>query len=134
MKIAVPLREQRFTPHFGGAETFALYTVDAGNHEVLQQQLITPPEHGRGIFPTWLRSQGASVVLAGGMGPRANEILARNGIEVLLGVSGDDPDTMVQQYLAGTLKSGGELCHEHGFHDCGHHDPPQGTHGDHHAH
>jgi len=123
MMIAIPLRGRKFTSHFGGAEAFALYTADAARHEVIGRQVVEPPEHGRGVFPTWLRSQGVTVVLAGGMGPRANTILTKHGIEVLLGVQGSDPDTMVGRFLAGTLESGGELCHEHGFHDCGHHDP-----------
>jgi len=123
MKVAVPLRENRFSTHFGGAEAFALYTVDEVTRDVGPRQVVAPPEHGRGVFPMWLRQQGATVVLANGMGPRAADIFDHHGISVLLGVSGDDPDDMVQQFLAGTLESSSELCHEHGFHDCGHHDP-----------
>jgi len=132
MKVAVPLRENRFSTHFGGADAFALYTVDEVKREVGPRQLAAPPEHGRGVFPMWLRQQGATMVLAGGMGPRAANIFSQHGISVLLGVSGDDPDDMIRQFLAGTLESSGELCHEHSFHDCGHHDARPGRCGDHH--
>jgi predicted Fe-Mo cluster-binding NifX family protein len=132
MMIAVPLRENRFSTHFGGAEAFALYSVDEATREVSQRQDVTPPEHGRGVFPMWLRQQGATVILAGGMGPRASNILAQHGIAVMLGVAGEDPDTVVQDFLAGTLETTGELCHEHSFHDCGHHSPGPGRCGDHH--
>jgi predicted Fe-Mo cluster-binding NifX family protein len=74
----------------------------------------------------WLRRKGATVVLAGGMGPRAIDMLGRHGIEVVLGVRGDDPDTVVRSYLEGTLEATGEVCHDHGYHDCGH------DHGNHH--
>lgn len=132
MMIAVPMRGERFSEHFGGAEAFALYTVDETSQEVSQRRDAAPPEHGRGVFPVWLRQQGATVVLAGGMGPRASNIFAQHGISVMLGVAGDDPDTMVNGFLAGTLQSTGEPCHEHGFHDCGRHEPRVGRCGDHH--
>jgi predicted Fe-Mo cluster-binding NifX family protein len=61
------------------------------------------------------------------MGQRASGIFAQHGIDVVLGVDGDDPESMVRQYLAGTLASTGELCHDHGHHDCGEH-----AHGAHH--
>ena len=119
MKIAVPLQNGRFCSHFGGAEEFALYGIDPFDRSIASRRSDTPPEHGRGVYPMWLRRQGATAVLAGGMGPRAVEILQRHGIEVVLGVEGDDPDVLVRGYLDGTLETTGQPCHEHGFHGCG---------------
>jgi len=126
MKIAIPLNQGRFSEHFGGAEMFALYNVDESGRTISERMLGAPPEHGRGVYPVWLRQQGATVVLAGGMGPRAVGILAQHGIEVVLGVQGEDPDAVVQGYLDGTLEATGEACHENGYHDCGH---DHGQHG-----
>jgi predicted Fe-Mo cluster-binding NifX family protein len=120
MKIAIPLYQGNFSEHFGGAEMFAFYTVDEDNRSISERLLDAPPEHGRGIFPMWLRKQGATVVLAGGMGPRAAGILAQHGIQVITGIRGKDPDAVAQGYLEGTLEATGEVCHEHDFHDCGH--------------
>ena len=61
-----------------------------------------------------------TTILAGGMGPRASNILVGQGIDVVLGADGDDPEAMVRAYLDGTLTFSGELCHDHGFHDCDH--------------
>ena len=126
MRIAVPLQQGRFSQHFGGAESFAFYTVDTETGSAAEPELDAPPEHGRGIFPMWLRKKGATVVLAGGMGPRAIDILTQHGIEVVLGVQGDNPGAVVRSYLDGTLEATGEVCHEHNFHDCGHdHEKPE---------
>jgi predicted Fe-Mo cluster-binding NifX family protein len=122
MKIAVPLQNGRFCSHFGGAEAFALYAVDPMDRSIGEPHTGAPPDHGRGVFPMWLHRQGATVVLAGGMGPRAIGILAQHGIEVVLGIEGDDPVDLVEQYVNGTLEATGRPCHEHGYHDCGHHD------------
>ncbi len=126
MIIAVPVFEGRFTSHFGGADVFALYTVDPAGKEIDHRERMVPPEHGRGVFPMWLRNQGVTTVLAGGMGPRAAEIFLSQGIDVVLGAEGDDPEVMARAYLEGTLSTSGELCHDHGFHDCGHDHGPGG--------
>lgn len=120
MKIAIPLHQGRFSQHFGGAEHFAFYTVEGEERTVGEQQLKSPPEHNRGVFPMWLRQQGVTHVLAGGMGPRAIDILNRHGIEVVLGVQGDDPDAVIQSFFDGTLVATGEACNDHSFHSCGH--------------
>jgi predicted Fe-Mo cluster-binding NifX family protein len=128
MIVAVPTRDGRFCPHFGGAEAFSLFTVDEVSGSIVARSEGAPPEHARGVFPVFLRQQGVHVVLAGGMGQRASGIFAHNGIDVVLGVDGDDPEAMVRQYLAGTLASTGELCHDHGHHDCGQHAHEDGAH------
>ena len=128
MKIAIPLHQGSFSEHFGGAEMFAFYTVDENDRSITLRSLDVPPEHGRGIFPSWLRKQGATVVLAGGMGPRAAGIIAQHGIHVVTGIRGEDPDSVAQGYLDGTLDATGEVCHEHNYHDCGHH-PGEGSRG-----
>ena len=119
MKIAVPIYQGQFSEHFGGAEQFGFFAVD-DDRRVGDSTKVPPPEHGRGVFPMWLRDQGITHVLAGGMGPRAIDILGRHGIEVVLGVKGSDPEAVVQSYLEGTLMATGEVCHDHSFHDCGH--------------
>lgn len=120
MKIAIPLHRGEFCEHFGGAQVFVFYDVDMDKWTISNHLFSAPPEHGRGIFPVWLKQQGATVVLAGGMGPRAVDIFARQGIEVVLGVRGDDPEAIARSFLAGTLETNGEVCHEHSYHDCGH--------------
>jgi predicted Fe-Mo cluster-binding NifX family protein len=120
VKIAVPLTANSFCSHFGGAEAFALYSIDEARASVTDRTLLPAPSHERGVFPMWLKQNGADVVLAGGMGPRAINIFAAHNIELILGVDGENPDDLVTQYLDGTLEFTGQACHDHGFHDCGH--------------
>lgn len=121
MKIAMPIAGGRFSAHFGGAEAFAFYPVDKPNGVLGDPKFLTPPEHGRGVYPMWLKKHGATVVLAGGMGPRAADIFNAQGIDVVLGVEGEDPEVIACEYLAGSLQTTGGVCQEHGFHDCGNH-------------
>ena len=120
--IAVPLAQGCFSAHFGGADAFALYEIEEGAAAVRARRTVFAPPHERGAFPAWLKYQGATVVLAGGMGPRAVDLLAGHGIAVVLGAQGSDPDGLVRDYLAGTLVATGEGCTGGSLHGCGDHD------------
>jgi predicted Fe-Mo cluster-binding NifX family protein len=117
-RIAVPLADGAFCPHFGGAEAFALFTVDEARGTIDAPIVLTPPPHERGAFPMWLRAQGVSAVLAGGMGPRAVQILERVGIEAVLGIEAGEPQQLVRAYIDGTLVASGKGCGGGGLHDC----------------
>jgi ATP-binding protein involved in chromosome partitioning len=123
-RIAVPLIDGRFSSHFGGAEQFALFDLDEATRSVTSHYIAVPPPHERGAFPVWLKEQGVTTVLTGGMGPRAVQILDRFGIEVVLGIEDGVPETLVEEYLTGRLQSSGSVCEGGGFHDCGHHEEP----------
>lgn len=121
MKIAVPTAQGRFSEHFGGAECFGLYDVDEAAKTIRSKVEAEAPPHERGAYPRWLREQGAEVILAGGMGPRAIQMFDHYGIKVVVGVSGDAPDALVQSFLEGTLISSGDPCTGGHLHDCGDH-------------
>jgi predicted Fe-Mo cluster-binding NifX family protein len=44
------------------------------------------------------------------MGQRAQSLFAENGIKVVVGAPGDEPDKLVISYLEGTLVSGTNVC------------------------
>jgi len=49
-------------------------------------------------------------VIAGGMGPRAQDIFQENGINVVLGAMESDPEKAVLSHLKGTLAIGDNVC------------------------
>ncbi len=84
--------------------------VDREQRRILSREMVTPPPHEPGVLPKWLHEQGANVIIAGGMGQRAQQIFASNDIEVLVGAPADSPENLVAAYLAGTLKCGDNVC------------------------
>ena len=110
MKIAIPLADGRLSMHFGHCEQFALVTVDDATNTIAATDLLTPPPHEPGVLPRWLHDQGAEVVIAGGMGQRAQQLFAGNGIRVVVGAPGDTPQGLVAAYVQGTLQTGDNLC------------------------
>jgi ATP-binding protein involved in chromosome partitioning len=120
--IAVPVIDNQFSPHFGGADGFALFEVDEATKSVTSARVAAAPPHERGSFPRWLKEQGVSVILAGGMGPRAVQFFEQFGIAPVLGVDGGEPRQLVEAYLNGTLTATGEGCSGGHLHNCGDHD------------
>jgi predicted Fe-Mo cluster-binding NifX family protein len=108
MRIAMPVHAGRLAQHFGQAGQFLLFEVDDGS--VTAGEPITPPAHAPGVLPQWLRDNGVEVVLAGGMGWRAQSLFQQAGIQVVCGIAGDDPAEVVRHYVAGTLQTGENPC------------------------
>ena len=110
MKIAIPLAAGNLCLHFGHCEHFALIDVDKAAKKITAQKLVTPPPHEPGVLPKWLHEQGATVILAGGMGTRAQDLFKQNGIQVVVGCPSEPPEALVAAYLAGTLATGDNTC------------------------
>ncbi len=110
MRIALPIANGSLALHFGHCEQFVLIDVDPQARRVTARQEVTPPPHEPGVLPRWLREQGATVIIAGGMGQRAQGLFAENGITVVVGAPAEAPETLVATYLDGTLVSGDNLC------------------------
>jgi len=115
-KIALPVLNGLFSSHFGGAEGFAVFDIEEDSKTIGDMVFHQAPEHALGSFPGWLAGQGVDIVIAAGMGPRAVQMLQANGIEVVLGASGREPEGLVKAYLDGTLSASGESCNDHGHH------------------
>ena len=110
MKIAIPLADGRLCMHFGHCEQFAIVEVDDAAKAVTSTNLLTPPPHEPGVLPRWLHEQGANVIIAGGMGQRAQSLFSENGIKVVVGAPAGSPEDVVSAYLADTLEVGQNIC------------------------
>jgi Mrp family chromosome partitioning ATPase/predicted Fe-Mo cluster-binding NifX family protein len=110
MKIAVPIADGKLCMHFGHCEQFALVEVDDAAKTITGTTYLTPPAHEPGVLPRWLHEQGANVIIAGGMGQRAQGLFSQNGIQVVVGAPGETPEKVASAYLAGTLEVGQNVC------------------------
>ncbi len=110
MKIAIPLAGDTLSAHFGHCDQFAIVSVDPESKVVKEELRLTPPGHEPGVLPTWLAEQGVTVIIAGGMGQRAQMLFTDKGIEVVVGAASETPEELVSHYLAGSLTTGENIC------------------------
>jgi predicted Fe-Mo cluster-binding NifX family protein len=110
MRFALPLVGGKLSMHFGHCEEFALFDVDETTKKITNKTVVKSPEHEPGLLPRWLHEHGANLIIAGGMGQRAQELFAENGIKVIVGASVDSPENLANSYLQGTLQTGDNVC------------------------
>ncbi|NLB77529.1 MAG: dinitrogenase iron-molybdenum cofactor [Clostridiaceae bacterium] len=116
-KIAVASENEMVTEHFGHCINFNIF--EAENNQIVSSKSIPNPGHRPGFLPNFLNDMGVNVIISGGMGGGAIEIFNEKNIEVIVGASGN-AKKVAEDYLKGSLKSTGSICHEHKHHDeCG---------------
>ena len=122
MKIAVPVtKNNQIDDHFGHCEFYNVFTISE-NNEIRDVQIIES-EQGCGCksnIASTLSQNGVTIMLAGGIGGGAINVLYNAGIEVVRGCSGNATE-LVNQFIAGLVVDSGESCktHEH-HHGAGH--------------
>ena len=84
--------------------------ADPEEKTVGEVTMHVPPPHEPGVLPRWLHELGATVIIAGGMGMRAQQLFAQNGIDVVVGATALNAQQLAQNYLDGSLVTGQNVC------------------------
>lgn len=128
MKIVIPTKDEKLCSHFGHCESFCFADVDQETKEILNMENKIPEEGISCQSASWIASQGANVVLAGGMGGRPLNIFANSGVKVVAGCPELPPKEVIEKFLNDELTLSENTCQgEH--HHCHH-----GKEGHHHCH
>lgn len=106
MKIAVACEGQNVSQHFGHCESFRIYNVDK---EGMTKENFPNPGHASGSLPDFLQQKGVTVVITGGAGQGAKNLLNQKGIQPITGAAGP-ADAAVAAYLNGALLSKDVAC------------------------
>lgn len=127
MKIAVPVTSNnQIGSHFGHCESYSVFTISEKN-EIAEKKSVKSPQ-GCGCksdIASVLASDGVTVMLAGGIGGGAINVLNGSGIEVVRGCAGDATE-VVKLYLKGLVEDSGSSCHQHEVHHGHEHDHEHG--------
>lgn len=110
MKIAIPMVEGKLSAHFGHCEAFALVNANTESKTITSMQTLAPPAHEPGVLPRWLAEQGANLIIAGGMGNRAQGLFEAQNIKVIVGAPTDTPEAIINAYLTDSLTAGTNIC------------------------
>jgi predicted Fe-Mo cluster-binding NifX family protein len=117
MKIAVPVTStNQVDGHFGHCEFYSIYNIsDEGK---ISEIRTIPSFQGCGCksnIAGVLAVDGVTIMLAGGIGSGAINVLNNAGIDVIRGCEGDAAE-VVKSFVAGSISDSGESCHQHAAH------------------
>jgi predicted Fe-Mo cluster-binding NifX family protein len=120
MKVAVPTVGDQVDQHFGHCEKYTIYTIEEKAIKAVEY-MDSPAGCGcKSNMASKLAQNGVKVLIAGGIGNGAVNVLASNGIQTIKGASGTALDA-VELFLRGELVDRGDICHAHGpDHVCQH--------------
>jgi len=118
MKIAVPTVGDQIDQHFGHCEKYSVFTIEDNAIKTLEY-MESPAGCGcKSNMASVLAQSGVKILIAGGIGNGAVNVLANNGIKTIKGASGTVRDA-VELYLQGGLSDSGDICQSHA-HDPNH--------------
>jgi predicted Fe-Mo cluster-binding NifX family protein len=110
MKIAIPTVNGKLCMHFGHCEVFTLLDLDTEKKTVTSSENVVPPPHEPGLLPKWLGERDVNMIIAGGMGSRAQELFTAQNIQVVVGAPAEDPAVLAKAYMDGSLTTGSNTC------------------------
>lgn len=110
MRIAIATENKAVCQHFGHCPEYTLYTIEG--IEIREKEVIPNPGHKPNFLPGYLQELGVDVIIAGGMGVKAQKLFAEAGINAILGIAGPT-EQVAEQYVEGALQEGVSTC-EHG--------------------
>lgn len=115
MKIAISTDNGFVSAHFGRCPAYTLIEIEEG--KIIKREEIPNPGHQPGFLPHFLSQRGVNVIIAGGMGPRAQSLFAEKNIQTIIGIQGQI-DEVIEKFIHQKLVAGQDLC-DHGHHQEG---------------
>ncbi len=110
IKIAIPVHDGMLNSHFGHCEKFEIIDADETAKTISQTSELEAPPHEPGLLPKFLGERGINLIIAGGMGGRAQALFAERNIKVIYGAPCDTPENLVKSFLDGKLVTGVNAC------------------------
>ena len=118
LRIAITVEEilygeARVSDHFGRCCKFVVYDVNQDNKIINEESYLNPLQGNHGSackLPYYIKEIGANVVIAGGMGSRAQDLFQKNRIGVIIGALESDPEKAVLSYLNNQLATEDNIC------------------------
>lgn len=110
MRIAIPTSNGILCMHFGHCDQFTIFDIDPDAKSIISKEMATPPSHEPGVLPKWLAELHVNMIIASGMGQRAQQLFTSNNIEVVVGAPSEQAEDIVLAYLKDELVSGDNIC------------------------
>lgn len=115
--VAVTYENGEVFQHFGKTSEFKLFEIV--DNKIVAEEIIGNGGFGHGSLAGYLKDNNVSVLICGGIGSGAINMLGSEGIKVFPGASGS-VDTVIQNYINGKMCASAECtCKSHeGVHEC----------------
>jgi len=120
MKLAISTDNNQVAKHFGRCKQYTI--VEILDSKVIDKKIISNPGHAPGAIPKFLNDKDCDLIIAGGMGRRAQGYFKDFNMDWIIGVQGD-VDKVIQDFINNDLEVGDSTCNHGegkgtGYRDC----------------
>ena len=106
-KIAIPVLNQKLSPHFTTSPLFKFYYVE--DQTIIKESLMHIPSQLSESLPVWLAKKGITDVITREIEHKQISLFNQHKINVFVGVKLENPIDLVQEYIDGTLETSDNL-------------------------
>lgn len=113
MIIATTYEDGEICQHFGHTKTFKFYSIE--DNKIVSSEVKEPVGYAHGTLPTFLKENGAEILICGGLGGGARQYISEAGIDLYPGAAGNS-DKAVLDFLGEKLQYNPEFAcsgHDH---------------------
>ena len=107
MRIAIPVKQGKYSLHFSNCDQFAIIDVREGSRQIIEAQYMTPPSFDIDILPAWIRSIDVSLIITGGMPQHVQKLFAKKHIDVQVGAFYSSLKAVVSAFIDSQVQPGG---------------------------
>ena len=101
MRLAITYKDGKIFPHFGKTEQFKIYDIE--NDNIISSEVVSADGYSHGGLAIFLKQQDVDVLICGGIGPGAIQMLEQAAVIVYAGVD-MTPDEAARALLNHTLE------------------------------
>lgn len=107
MRLAVATENNLVAQHFGRCQQYTL--VDIEESKIVAKKILKNPGHAPGAIPKFLNEHSCDLIIAGGMGKRAQQYFQQFDIDWIIGVQGK-VEAIIKDFMNNNLKVGESTC------------------------
>jgi predicted Fe-Mo cluster-binding NifX family protein len=109
-RVAIPLVEHRLSEYFGQCSYYEIFEID---HKTIKSSKVGKPAYkSSDSMPDWINEKGITDVIIHKIDKKVFSMLADTKINLFVGIPIDTPDSIIQGYLSGNLKSDTKIINE----------------------
>ena len=106
--FAIPVTNGVLDAHFGHCSHFAF--IEVIDNKIISEKILDAPPHQPGLLPPWVAKNGATDVIAGGMGQQAINIFNQHKVNVFVGAPALTTKELVEGFLDESLSFNANYC------------------------
>ncbi len=110
LKIAMPIKDGKLSAHLGQYDSLRIFYIGRRTRYIVARKECLPPNHQLVPPPEWIHYQRSTLVITGGIGARARNLLTQHRVGILIGNTDVDPEELVASYLDNRFQTGQNHC------------------------